>query len=46
MYIKYAQGNKIGYDMQKWLVDEENEISTIPKSQMGSTVYVISTGES
>lgn len=46
MYIKYAQGNKIGYDMQKWLVDEENEISTIPKSQMGSIVYVISTGES
>ena len=46
MFIKYSQGNKISYDSQKWLVDTEEEISQIPCWQMGSTVYVITTGES
>lgn len=46
MITKFSQGNKINYDLEKWLVDTEEEVSTIPKCQMGSTVYVISTGES
>ena len=46
MITKFSQGNKINYDLEKWLVDTEEEISTIPRCQMGSTVYVISTGES
>ena len=46
MVAKFAQGNKVTQNLSKWLVDEENEISTVPYSQMGSTVYVISTGES
>jgi hypothetical protein len=31
MIIKFAQGGKINYDMQKWLVEEEAELSSIPK---------------
>ena len=46
MIVKYGQGSRVNYDMQKWLVENENEISTIPKCIIGSTVYVISTGES
>ena len=46
MFIKYSQGTKINYDMQKWLVEEESEISQVPCRQIGSTVYVITTGES
>ena len=46
MITKYGQGNKINQDMEKWLVDTEEEISTIPRCLMGSTVYVISTSES
>ena len=46
MIIKYGQGNKVNYDMQKWLVEEESEISTIPRCLIGSTAYVIATGES
>ena len=45
MIIKYGQGNKINYDMQKWFVEEESELSTIPRCQIGSTAYVITTGE-
>lgn len=45
MITKYGQGNKINQDMQKWLVDTEAEIATIPKCLMGSTAYVITTGE-
>lgn len=45
MISKYGQGNKINQDMQKWLADTEAEISTIPRCLMGSTVYVITTGE-
>ena len=46
MMIKYGQGNKINYNMYKWLVEEESELTKIPRSQMGSTAYVITTGES
>ena len=46
MIIKYAQGDKINYNMRKWLVEEESELSQIPRSNMGSTAYVITTGES
>lgn len=46
MIIKFAQGNKVGYDVCKWIVEEESEISNITKCAMGSTVYVIHTGES
>ena len=45
MITQYGQGNKINHDMQKWLVEEESEIAKIPKCLMGSSVYVIATGE-
>ena len=41
MITKFAQGNKVNYDMQKWLVEEESELSTIPRCIIGSTAYVI-----
>ena len=46
MIVKYGAGNRTNYDVHKWLVEEESEIAQIPKSIMGSTVYVITTGES
>lgn len=46
MITKFAQGNKVNYDIQKWLVEEESELSTIPRCIIGSTAYVISTAES
>jgi hypothetical protein len=36
MFIKIGQGGKINYDMSKWLVEEENELHTIPRCAMGS----------
>lgn len=45
MVIKFAQGNNVSYDVTKWIVDEESEVATIPTNIMGSTVYVIHTGE-
>lgn len=46
MITKFAQGNKVNYDMYKWLVEEESELHTVPRCIIGSTAYVISTGES
>ena len=46
MITKFAQGNKVNYDVYKWVVEEESELSTIPRCIIGSTAYVISTGES
>ena len=46
MVIKYCQGDKINFDIVKWVVEEESEISNLPKSVIGSTAYVITTGES
>ena len=45
MITKFAQGNKVNYDMYKWLVEEESELHTVPRCIIGSTAYVISTGE-
>lgn len=45
MIIKLGQGNKINYDVEKWLVEKEDELSTIPRCQIGSTAYVIDTAE-
>lgn len=46
MIMKYSQGSKVGYDIVKWLVDEETEIASIPRCAMGSIAYVITTGKS
>lgn len=45
MIKKYGQGNRANYDMHKWLVEEESELAQIPRCQMGSSAYVITTGE-
>ena len=45
MIIKFSQGNKVSYDFSKWIVDEESEIASVPTNRIGSTVYVIHTGE-
>lgn len=43
MIKKIAQGNRINYDYAKWVCDNVEDISNIPKSPMGSTVFVIHT---
>ena len=45
MQVKIGQGGKINYDFSKWIVDAEEEVAQLPKSPMGSKVYVIRTGE-
>lgn len=46
MYTKFANGNKISYDISKYIVDDEEDLTTIPMCNMGSSAYVIHTGES
>lgn len=41
----YSNGGKVDYDIQKWLVDTEEEVSKVPLCTMGSTIYVIRTGD-
>lgn len=43
MVRKLSQGNRIGYSYFKWLCDDVEDIPVIPKSPMGSTVFVIHT---
>lgn len=45
MWAKYSQGGKVGYQYSEFIVEEESEISSLPKVEMGNTVYVVSTGE-
>ena len=46
MITKYSWGNKVNQDIYKFVVEEESEISSVPRCIMGSTIYVIATGES
>jgi hypothetical protein len=41
MVKKYLQNNKIQYAISKWVADDINDIKKLPKSPMGSTVFVI-----
>lgn len=41
MYVKIRQGTRTAYNLSKFLVDDISEISSLPKSPMGSTVYAI-----
>lgn len=43
MIRKFSQGNRIAYAIFKWLCDDIADISSIPRSPMGSTVFVIHT---
>ena len=43
MVKKFSQGNRIVYAISKWLCDDVEDIPKIPKSPMGSTVFVIHT---
>lgn len=43
MIKKYSQGNRKTYEICKWICDDIEEISQIPYSAMGSTVFVIHT---
>lgn len=43
MVKKLSQGNRVSYSAWKWLCDDVSEISKLPKSPMGSTVFVIHT---
>lgn len=43
MVKKLSQGNRIGYTYSKWICDDVEEISTIPRGSMGDTVFVIHT---
>lgn len=45
MIKKISQGNRIVYTVSKWLCDDIEDISHIPKSAMGSTIFVIHTGD-
>ena len=43
MVRKLSQGNRTNYAYSKWLCDDVEELSTIPKCPMGSTAFVIHT---
>lgn len=43
MVRKLSQGNRIGYVYFKWICDDVEELSAIPRSPMGSTAFVIHT---
>ena len=45
MIIKHSQGDKVNYDIANWIINDVEEISDIPECSIGSTVYIISTGE-
>lgn len=46
MYKKFSQGGKLSYNICKYVVDEENDLTTIPGPEMGDSAYVIHTGDS
>ena len=45
MITKRSQGNSISYDIKQWIVDTEDDVASIPRCPMGSTVQIISTGK-
>lgn len=45
MVRKLGQGNRINYAYSQWICDNVADIATIPRCPMGSTVYVIHTGD-
>ena len=45
MYMKYSQGGKIGQNFSKFIIEDEAELSTMPRCPMGTSVYVIRTSE-
>ena len=45
MVKKLSQGNRYSYTYYKWICDDVEDISLIPESPMGSTVFVIHTKE-
>lgn len=45
MIKKLSQGNRINYDITKWLVEDVEELKTLPVSSMGSTAFVIHTAD-
>lgn len=47
MILKYSQGGKINYSFNKYIAEDEEELTTLgEKCSFGDTVYVIHTGES
>lgn len=44
-YIKIRQGENVAYSVSTYVVDSIEDIAKLPKSQMGSTAYVIYTKE-
>ena len=40
-YIKVRQGENIAYSISNYVVDSVEDIAKLPRSQMGSTAYVI-----
>lgn len=44
-YIKIRQGENIAYSVSSYVVDTKEDISKLPRSQMGSTAYVIQSKE-
>lgn len=44
MIAKYSQGNKPVYDITHWVVETTEDVAEIKYCAMGSTAYVITTG--
>lgn len=46
MYTKFSTGNNVNYNISKYVVDEETDLATVLNPHMGSSAYVVHTGES
>ena len=46
MIKKFAQGGKIQYEISKWAVDTEADLTNIKEARMGDIAFVIQKSES
>jgi hypothetical protein len=44
-YIKVRQGENVAYSVSYYVCDTIDDVAKLPRSQMGSTVYVIAEKE-
>lgn len=45
MYKKITTNGKLSYDIGKYIIDTEEDLTKIPSPNFGSTAYVIHTGK-
>lgn len=45
MYLKLAQSGRAAYGVAEYVADDKTDVARLPRSVMGSTVYIIHTKE-